>query len=133
MRATCPTATSSCGHRPYANFSFIRANAAKVGSGTRPLEYYRKHAKVYPLKTGPRPPVVKNVTGIPWNSLVPEDASAFEWMHEIIDYEPAEAFGKELLGRLASLGIVRGQPFAPDARMQKIFAKAARRASPCRA
>jgi hypothetical protein len=109
----------------YANFSFIRANAAVVGFGDKALEYYRKHAKVYPLKTGPRPPVVKNVTGIPWNSLVPEDASAFEWMHEIIDYEPAEAFGKELLGRLASLGIVRGRPFAPDARMQKIFAKAA--------
>jgi hypothetical protein len=55
----------------YANFSFIRANAAKVGYGDKALEYYRKHAKVYPLKTGPRPPVVKNVTGIPWNSLRP--------------------------------------------------------------
>jgi hypothetical protein len=109
----------------FANFSFIRANAAVVGFGDKALQYYRENAKVYPLKTGPRPPVVKNVTGIPWNSLVPEDASAFEWMHEIIDYEPAEAFGKELLGRLASLGIVRGRPFAPDARMRQIFAKAA--------
>jgi hypothetical protein len=109
----------------YANFSFIRANAAVVGYGDKALEYYRKHAKVYPLSTGPRPPIVKNVTGIPWNSLAPEDASVFQWMHEIIDYEPAEAFGKELLGRLASLGIIKGQPFAPDARMQRIFAKAA--------
>jgi hypothetical protein len=77
-------------------------------------------------KDGPRPPVVKNVTGIPWNSLAPEDATAFQWIHEIIDYKPAEAFGKELLGRLASLGIVKGQPFAPDARMQKIFEQAAK-------
>jgi hypothetical protein len=111
--------------KTYMNFSFIRANAAKVGFGDRALEYYRKHAKVYPLKTGPREPQVKNVTGIPFNTLVPEDASAFQWMHEIIDYEPAEAFGKELLGRLASLGIVKGQPFTPDARMQKIFEQAA--------
>ncbi len=109
----------------YANFSFIRANAAKVGYGDKALEYYRRHARVYPLKTGPRPPVVKNVTGIPWNSLVPEDGSAFQWMHEIISYEPAEAFGKELLGRLASLGIKQGKPFNPDARMQKIFEQAA--------
>jgi hypothetical protein len=109
----------------YANFSFIRANADVVGTGERALQFYREHAKVYPLKTGPRPPIVKNVTGTPWNSLPPEDASAFRWMHEIIEYEPAEAFGKELLGRLASLGIVKGQPFAPDARMQQIFAKAA--------
>ncbi len=110
----------------YMNFSFIRANADKVGFGDKALEYYRKHAKVYPLKTGPRPPIVKNVTGIPWNSLAPEDAAAFKWMHEIIDYEPDDAFGKELLGRLASLGIVKGQPFAPDARMQKIFEQAAK-------
>jgi hypothetical protein len=109
----------------YANFSFIRANAAVVGSGEKALEFYRKNAKVYPLKSGPRAPRVKNVTRVPWNSLVPEDASAFQWMHEIISYEPAEAFGKERLGRLASLGIVKGKPFAPDARMRQIFAKAA--------
>ena len=110
----------------YANFSFIRANAAKVGFGDKAVKYYRDNAKVYPLKTGPRPPIVKNVTGIPWNSLVPEDGSAFQWMHEIISYEPAEAFGKELLGRLASLGIKQSKPFNPDARMQKIFEQAAK-------
>jgi len=110
----------------YANFSFIRANAAVVGFGEKALKYYHDNAKVYPLKTGPRPPIVKNVTGIPWNSLVPEDGSAFQWMHEIISYEPAEAFGKELLGRLASLGIKQSKPFNPDARMQKIFEQAAK-------
>jgi hypothetical protein len=46
-------------------------------------------------------------------------------MHEIIDYEPAEAFGRELLGRLASLGIEKGVPFKPDARMQRILEQAA--------
>jgi hypothetical protein len=109
----------------YANFSFIRANAAVVGFGEKALEFYRNNAKIYPLKTGPRAPRIKNVTGAPTNTLVPEDASAFQWMHEIIDYEPAEAFDRELLGRLASLGIVKGKPFTPDPRMQGIFEKAA--------
>jgi len=109
----------------YMNFSFIRANAAKVGFGDKAIKYYQDNAKVYPLKSGPRAPVVKNVSNIAWNSLVPEDGSAFQWMHEIINYEPAEAFGKELLGRLASVGILQGQPFEPDARMQKIFEQAA--------
>jgi hypothetical protein len=109
----------------YCNFSFIRANAAVVGFGDKALEFYREHAKIYPLKAGPRPPLVKDITGVAWNSLVPEDASAFEWMYEVIDYEPAEAFGRELLGRLASLGIEKGKPFDPDARMQGIFEKAA--------
>ncbi|MGD9316584.1 MAG: DUF1254 domain-containing protein [Anaerolineae bacterium] len=109
----------------YANFSFIRANAAVVGFGEKALDFYRNNAKIYPLKTGPRAPRIKNVTGTPTNTLVPENASAFQWMHEIIDYEPAEAFGRELLGRLASLGIEKGKAFKPDARMQRIFEQAA--------
>ena len=63
---------------------------------------------------------------MPINTLVPEDASAFEWMHDIINYEPAEAFGKEKLGRLASIGIIKGKPFNPDARMKKIMEQAAK-------
>ena len=109
----------------YLGFSFLRANADVVGYGDKVLEFYRKNAKIYPLKTGPRAPRVKNVTGVPTDTLVPENANAFKWMHEIINYEPADAFGKELLGRLASLGIEKGKPFQPDARMQQIFAKAA--------
>ncbi len=109
-------------------FSFLRANADVVGSGDKALEFYRENAKVYPLKSGPREPRVKNVSGVPFDTLVPEGASAFKWMHEIISYEPAEVFGKELLGKLASLGIEKGKPFEPDARMQQIFATAAEEA-----
>jgi len=109
----------------YLGFSFLRANVDVVGSGDKALEFYRENAKVYPLKTGPRAPRVINVSGVAANTLVPEDADAFKWMHEIISYEPADAFGKELLGRLASLGIEKGKPFQPDARLQQVFAKAA--------
>ena len=109
----------------YLGFSFLRANADVVGYGDKVLKFYRENAKIYPLKTGPRAPRVKDITGVPTNTLVPEDADAFKWMHEIINYEPAEVFGKEMLGRLASLGIEKGKPFQPDARLQKIFAKAA--------
>ena len=106
-------------------FSFLRANAATVGFGDKAINFYRKYAKVYPLKTGPREPRVINGTGTAANTLAPEDASAFKWMHEIISYEPADAFGKELLGKLASVGIEKGKPFTPDDRMQQIFTKAA--------
>ena len=46
-------------------FSFLRANADVVGYGDKVLEFYRENAKVYPLKSGPREPRVKNVTGVP--------------------------------------------------------------------
>ena len=109
----------------YVNFSFIRANAAEVGFGDKAMKFVRENCKVYPLSTGPREGSVDNVSGVPSNTLVPEDGSAFEWMHQVINYEPADAFGKELLGRLASLGIENDKPFAPDARMQQIFDQAA--------
>ena len=38
-------------------------------------------------------------------------------LKEIIQYEPSELFDKELLGRLATLGIEKGKPFNPDERM----------------
>ncbi len=60
------------------------------------------------------------------NTLPPEDASAFEMLNEIIQYEPTELFDKELLGRLATLGIEKGKPFNPDVRMQRIFDQAAK-------
>ena len=113
-------------HSPtYMAFSFLRANADVVGYGDKAVQFYRDNAKVYSLKDGPREPRVINVTGMPWDSLAPENAAAFKWMHEIISYEPAEAFSKELLGKLASLGIEKGKPFRPDARMQQIFDTAA--------
>ena len=109
----------------YRVFSFVRANAAVIGFGDGAMDYFRKGCKIYPLSTGPRECTYTNVTGVPINTLVPEDATAFAWMHELINYEPAEAFGKERLGELASIGIEKGKPFNPDARMQKILAKAA--------
>jgi len=112
----------------YRAFSFVRANAAVIGFGEGAMDYFRKGCKIYPLSTGPREGKYTNVTGIPINTLVPEDASAFAWMHALINYEPAEAFGKERLGELASIGIEKGKPFNPDARMQKILSKAAEQA-----
>jgi hypothetical protein len=62
---------------------------------------------------------------MPVNTLVPEDARAFEWLHEIVSYEPADIFTKEQRGKLASLGIEKGKPFNPDERMQRILNEAA--------
>ena len=110
----------------YRNWGLLRANTDIVGTGDEAFEWYRKNLKVYPLKTGPREGNYIDCGHMPGNSLVPEDAQAFRWMHEIIDYEPAELFDEELLGRLASLGIEKGKPFSPDARMERIFDQAAK-------
>ena len=55
-----------------------------------------------------------------------EDASVFTDLNEIIQYEPTELFSPEQLGRLSTLGIRKGQVYAPDARMKKILDQGAK-------
>jgi hypothetical protein len=53
------------------------------------------------------------------------DEHFYEELNAVIQYEPADAFNPELVGLFASIGIKKGEPFAPDARMQKILKDAA--------
>jgi hypothetical protein len=50
-------------------------------------------------------------------------------LHEVLDTEPAFEPYRMNYGELAALGIERGKPFAPDARMTGILEKAARMAN----
>jgi len=104
----------------------MRADAALVGTGDEALAFYRDHLKVYPLAKGHSDGQYINGSGLAGNQLAREDMEAFEWLADIVEHEPADIFDKEQLGRLASLGIEKGKPFAPDDRMQRIFAQAAR-------
>jgi hypothetical protein len=42
-----------------------------------------------------------------------------------VQQEPADSYDPELAGQLAAIGIVKGKPFKPDARMRKILTDAA--------
>jgi len=110
----------------YRIWPMMRANAALVGTGDKALDFYRQHIKVYPLATGPKESRIINASGMAGNSLVPEDGTAFDWLNEIVQYEPADLFSKEQLGRLASLGIEKGKSFKPDARMMRILDQGAK-------
>jgi hypothetical protein len=98
----------------------------EVGTGDKAVAWFKQRLKVYPLVTGPRKNKAVNTSGLGANTLPSEDVSAFEMLNEIIQHEPSELFSVEQLGRLASLGIVKGKPFKPDARMTRILDQAAR-------
>jgi hypothetical protein len=105
-----------------------------VGVGDQAVDWFEQHLKVYPLSNASRAGKFLNGTGDGTNSLVPEDGSAFEMLNEIVQYEPTELFDAEQLGRLATLGIVKGEPFNPDERMQRILDQGARQGvAMCRA
>ena len=106
----------------------------EVGAGNEAVEWFAQHLKVYPLSDGARSGSFVNGTGAGTNSLVPEDGSAFEMLNEIVQHEPSELFGAEQLGRLATLGIRKGDPFDPDERLRRILDQGAKQgAAMCRA
>jgi hypothetical protein len=86
-----------------------------------------KYLHIYPLAQAANPPVSKftNVSGVPHNTVHANNFHFFEEVNDIVQEEPAEALDPETLGLLASIGIEKGKPFAPDARMKKILSDAA--------
>ena len=66
-----------------------------------------------------------NVSGKEFNTIHRTDYQIFEEINEVVQAEPSEGQDPEILGQLASIGIKKGQPFNPDARMRKILNEAA--------
>jgi hypothetical protein len=83
--------------------------------------------RCYPLSQADKPPKQKvyDLSGKKFNTIHANDEHFYEELNAVIQYEPADAFNPELVGLFASIGIKRGKPFAPDARMQKILKDAA--------
>jgi len=64
-------------------------------------------------------------SGKAFNTVPPSDFGFFELMNEVVQDEPAGSTNAELLGQLAAIGIVKGQPFEPDERMRRVLEDAA--------
>lgn len=59
------------------------------------------------------------------NTILGMDFEMFKEIDEVVQAEPNEGQNPEILGLLASIGIRKGRPFNPDARMKKILSEAA--------
>ena len=64
-------------------------------------------------------------SGNAFNTVPPSDFGFFELMNEAVQDEPDGSTNPELMGQLAAIGIVKGQPFEPDERMRSILEDAA--------
>lgn len=60
-------------------------------------------------------------SGLAFNTIPPVDFSYWDTVNELVQAEPAGAGDPEILGLLASVGIVKGKPFSPDERMRKVL------------
>ena len=93
------------------------------GVGTSIAEFLTGKAQLGRI-TPPPPTVFHEGSGKVMNTIPPNDFSYFEMLNDVVQREPATALDAELMGPLAAIGIVKGKPFAPDARMKKILTEA---------
>jgi hypothetical protein len=91
------------------------------------VESLKQLLRIYPLAQADKAPATTfvNVSGKSFNTIHSMDFSFFWEVNQVIQEEPNEAMDPETLGLLASIGIEKGKPFAPDARMKKILTEAA--------
>jgi hypothetical protein len=91
------------------------------------VKAFKDQWKVYPLAASANPPKMTfiNGSGLYFNTIHSTDFSFYEEVNAVIQEEPADSADPELLGQLAAIGIVKGKPFAPDARMKQILTDAA--------
>jgi hypothetical protein len=67
-----------------------------------------------------------NVSGSEHNTIHRMDFGYWEELDEAIQAEPVNGLSPEVRGLLASIGIEKGKPFAPDSRMKEILTDAAK-------
>ena len=93
------------------------------GVGTPIAEFLAGKASLGRI-TAPPPTKFHEASGKVMNTVPPNDWSFYETLNEIVQQEPATALDPELMGSIAAIGIVKGKPFNPDARMRKIMTEA---------
>ena len=134
-------AHSKTNHVLYAARAYLKDNDPKPA-----VDNIKANLKIYPYTPGGRgssiaqaltgevrleqiPPAPEmkflDASGLAFNTIPPSDAGFFDMINANVQAEPATSYDIELLGQMAAIGIVKGQEFKPDARMQKILADAA--------
>jgi len=92
------------------------------------VELVKKFTKIYPLADAGKPqaaPKFVDMSAQPFNTVYPAGFRFWELLNEVVQEEPTESLDPIRLGFFQSIGIRKGKPFAPDARMKKILTEAA--------
>ncbi len=86
-----------------------------------------KQTRIYPLAEAGAPGenVFINLAELVFNTVHANDFSFFEEIDELLQEEPIEALDPERAGQLAAIGLVKGEPFAPDDHRRETLNRAA--------
>ena len=108
---------------------FFRTVMAKGENGPDPTKAVAlaEQIRVYPLwkmEKDVKPMKFPNGSGKRVKMMYPTDFTFWTKLKEFVDYEPVAAIDPELRGVLASIGILRGEPFKPTAKQKELLEKA---------
>jgi hypothetical protein len=116
-------------HVPSPNFRIALAFRSVPASGKSAADTYQysKKLRMYSLSEAGSPPEQRFVDPIDkrYPTLPFYDGRHFEDMHAIMSVEPVNPHDKVMMGMLASLGIEKGKPFAPDETAKRAMQQAA--------
>jgi hypothetical protein len=120
--------TYRCG--TYGLFVFWRGFFQNPHELTEPVRVMEQ-TRIYPLgkKDTAKPMQFPNASGVPADMLYPQDGTAFDMLSRFIDYEYVDPADFYMRGMAAAIGIVKGQPFAPNAKARAVLDQAARTAT----
>ena len=97
------------------------------GKPEAPTKNFHEGLRVYPLSQVDAPPATEfiSLSGKEFNTIHANDVSFFDELDAVIQREPLGVIDPEIRGLLASIGITKGTPFAPDERMRGLLTEAA--------
>ena len=101
-----------------ANFLVLRGFLVD-GKPDAATEMFRNGLRAYPLADANNPPEMEfiSMSRKEFNTIHSNDVTFFNEINEVIQREPIGVIDHETRGLLASIGIEKGKPIAPDGRM----------------
>ncbi|WP_406645688.1 DUF1214 domain-containing protein [Aliisedimentitalea scapharcae] len=105
----------------------LRRSPDADGSTAGPVAKIKAGLNVYSLSEAANPPAEKfiNVSDVQYNTVHANNEDFFHEIKVALDNNPIGAFNPEIVGTFASIGLKKGVPFEPDARMRDIMVEAA--------
>ncbi|CAE7491036.1 unnamed protein product [Symbiodinium natans] len=99
----------------------------KDGKPDHAAQMWQNELKIYPLASAGSPPKMEAIlcTGKIMNTIHSNDFAFYEEVNAVIQYEPIDFMDPELRGNLTAIGIMKGRPFEPDARLKALLTEAA--------
>ena len=109
----------------YTNWIILRG-FLKDGKPDASSKMWRTGLKIYPLSKARDHKKMKFLNGSDkfFNTIHANNFKFYEELDHVLQYEPVSFLDPELRGLAAAIGIEKGKPFRPDARMKKILVDA---------